>query len=74
MQCACWCSALDETDLEFNMNGVNYYVPRAQERLVMGSRLPIEAETMSARRHRMNKAKSAMRTHGSENRMNPRYR
>ena len=61
MQYACRGSALDETDLEFTMHGVNNRTPRVQEILVLGSLLSSEADTMSAMRHRMNKAMSPMR-------------
>ena len=43
---ACWNSAQDVTDLEFNMNGVNYKMPRVLEMLVMGSLISSEADTM----------------------------
>ena len=42
---ACWGSALDESDLWFNMYGADFKLPRVQEMLVMGSLLPNEADT-----------------------------
>ena len=55
-------SVLDETDVEFSMNVVNCKIPAVREMLVMGSRSSHEADTMSAMRHRMTKAISAIRT------------
>ena len=43
------------------VNDVNYRISRVLEMPVMGSLLSNEAETMSAMRHRMNKAMPAMR-------------
>ena len=60
-QHACCSSALDEMDLEFTMNDVEYKIPRVQEMLVVGSLLSNEADTMSAMRHHLNRAMSSMR-------------
>ena len=43
------------------MDDVDHKNPRVQEMLVMGSLLSNEADTMSAMKHCMNKAMSAMR-------------
>ena len=61
MQYACCGSALAESDLEFNMNGVDCKMPRVRGMLVMGSLLANEADTMSAMRHCTNKGMSALR-------------
>ena len=52
---------LDETDLEFNVSGTDYKIPRVQEVVVMGSPLSNEADAMSAMRNSMNIAMTAMR-------------
>ena len=62
MQYACWAQCSGR-NVSWNspLHGVNYKISMVQEMRVMGSLLSNEAGAMSAMRHRMNRAMSAIR-------------